>query len=91
MIDGEVTYFAKQAGDRPLFGRVPYCAQVLVDFFEGDPDLPVVVGPLIVLMNDREYLKSHVNGWVSNAAVLSIVALAFVLALVAIPLQFAGS
>ena len=33
MIDGEVTYFAKQAGDGPLFGRVLYCAQVLVDFF----------------------------------------------------------
>ena len=53
--------------------------------------LPLVVGPLIVVMNDRAYLKRQTNGMVSNAAAILIVALAFVLALLAIPVQVLGS
>jgi Mn2+/Fe2+ NRAMP family transporter len=49
--------------------------------------LPLVVGPLIVLMNDRQYLKRYTNGIVSNVATIAIIGLAFVLALAAIPLQ----
>jgi Mn2+/Fe2+ NRAMP family transporter len=53
--------------------------------------LPVTVVPMLVLMNDPEYLGEHCNGWISNAAVLAISILACVVALVAIPLQLLGS
>jgi len=52
--------------------------------------LPILVGPLLAVMNDAQVLKSHTNGWVTNAAVVAIVALAFVLAVLAIPLQVSG-
>jgi Mn2+/Fe2+ NRAMP family transporter len=52
--------------------------------------LPFVTFPFLVLMNDRVYLGRHVNGRWSNVAVTGIVLLAFVLALVAIPLQVLG-
>jgi len=52
--------------------------------------LPIVVGPLIVIMNDEQYLKTHTNGIVTNVAVVLIVALAFLLAIVAIPVQMIG-
>jgi Mn2+/Fe2+ NRAMP family transporter len=50
--------------------------------------LPLIVGPLIVLMNDKQYLNRHTNGVVTNAAVVIIVVVAFVLALLAIPVQW---
>jgi Mn2+/Fe2+ NRAMP family transporter len=53
--------------------------------------LPIMLAPLLVIMNDRDYLKEHTNGWFSNIAVLVIVVLSFVLALLAIPLQVMGS
>ena len=53
--------------------------------------LPLVVGPLIVVMNDRTYLKQQTNGAISNAATIFIVGVAFVLALLAIPVQLMGS
>jgi Mn2+/Fe2+ NRAMP family transporter len=53
--------------------------------------LPVTVVPLLILMNDREYLGDNVNHWITNAAVLLISLLACIVALVAIPLQIAGS
>ncbi|HZT76922.1 MAG TPA: divalent metal cation transporter [Vicinamibacterales bacterium] len=53
--------------------------------------LPIVVAPLLVIMNDKQYLKSHTNGVASNVAVAAIVALAFLLAAVAIPLQIVGA
>jgi Mn2+/Fe2+ NRAMP family transporter len=53
--------------------------------------LPIIIAPLMVIMNDRRYLKSHTNGWVSNIAVALIVALGFVLAVLAIPVQIAGA
>ncbi len=52
--------------------------------------LPFVIGPLVALMNDRDYLKSHVNGWISNVAVTAVLAIAFMLALVALPAQLLG-
>jgi Mn2+/Fe2+ NRAMP family transporter len=52
--------------------------------------LPPVVLPFLILMNDRRYLGSHQNGYVSNAVVVAIIALTFVLAVVAIPLQIVG-
>jgi Mn2+/Fe2+ NRAMP family transporter len=53
--------------------------------------LPIVIGPLIVIMNDKQYLRTHTNGIVTNVAVVAIIALAFLLALVAIPVQVMGS
>jgi Mn2+/Fe2+ NRAMP family transporter len=53
--------------------------------------LPVAVVPLLVLMNDPQYLGEHTNGWISNAAVLGISVLACIVALLAIPLQIIGS
>jgi Mn2+/Fe2+ NRAMP family transporter len=52
--------------------------------------LPVTVIPLLVLMNDPDYLGDHTNGWVSNFAVLAVSLVACVVALVAIPLQIFG-
>jgi Mn2+/Fe2+ NRAMP family transporter len=52
--------------------------------------LPVSIVPLLILMNDPRYLEDHCNGWVANAVVIFIVALAFVLAIVSFPLQVFG-
>ena len=53
--------------------------------------LPVTVVPLLVLMNDPQYLNEHTNGWVSNVAVLAVSIIACLVALVALPLQVFGS
>jgi Mn2+/Fe2+ NRAMP family transporter len=52
--------------------------------------LPPVIVPFVVLMNDRRYLGEHRNRMLSNVVVLTIIALAFVLAVVSIPLQILG-
>jgi Mn2+/Fe2+ NRAMP family transporter len=52
--------------------------------------LPVTVIPLLILMNDPEYLGENVNHWIANAAVLFVSFLACIVALVAIPLQLMG-
>lgn len=52
--------------------------------------LPVSIVPFLFLMNDKDYVRDHGNGWFSNAVVVLIVALACVLALVTIPLQIFG-
>jgi Mn2+/Fe2+ NRAMP family transporter len=52
--------------------------------------LPVTVVPLIVLMNDRDVLVNHVNGWVSNTALVVIALLSVVLFFAAVPLQILG-
>jgi Mn2+/Fe2+ NRAMP family transporter len=52
--------------------------------------LPPVIVPFVILMNDERYLGEHRNGLLSNAVVLAIIGLAFVLALVSIPLQILG-
>ncbi|HET8654653.1 MAG TPA: divalent metal cation transporter [Longimicrobiaceae bacterium] len=52
--------------------------------------LPLVIVPLLVIMNDRNYLGEHTNGWVTNLAVGLIIGLTFVLALFAIPLEYLG-
>ncbi len=53
--------------------------------------LPILIGPLLAVMNDTRVLKSHTNGWVTNVAVVGIIGLSFALAVVAIPLQVAGN
>ena len=52
--------------------------------------LPPVIIPFLVLMNDESYVGKHRNGWISNAVVIFSIALAFILAIVAIPLEFLG-
>jgi Mn2+/Fe2+ NRAMP family transporter len=52
--------------------------------------LPFVAFPFLILMNDRVYLGRQTNRRWSNIVVVGIVAVTFVLAIVAIPLQIAG-
>jgi len=48
--------------------------------------LPVIVVPFLAVMNDSAYLEDKTNGTLSNAVVLVIVLLAFVLSATSIPL-----
>jgi Mn2+/Fe2+ NRAMP family transporter len=52
--------------------------------------LPFSIVPFLILMNDRQYLEEYTNGWLSNTVVILIILLAFVLAVVSIPLQIFG-
>ncbi|WP_371884417.1 NRAMP family divalent metal transporter [Caballeronia sp. S22] len=52
--------------------------------------LPLTVVPFLVLMNDETYVGRHRNGAISNAVVIAIIALSFVLATVSLPLQILG-
>jgi Mn2+/Fe2+ NRAMP family transporter len=52
--------------------------------------LPLVIFPFLVLMNDPHYVGAHRNGWISNGVVVGVIVLAFLIALVAIPLQIWG-
>jgi Mn2+/Fe2+ NRAMP family transporter len=52
--------------------------------------LPVSIVPFLFLMNDYSYVRVYRNGWFSNAVVIAIIGIAFVLALVSIPLQIFG-
>jgi Mn2+/Fe2+ NRAMP family transporter len=52
--------------------------------------LPLTILPFIFLMNDERFVKQHTNGRLGNLAILSIIALGFVLAVVTIPLQIFG-
>jgi Mn2+/Fe2+ NRAMP family transporter len=52
--------------------------------------LPFGVVPFIFLMNDRKYVGEHTNGWIGNMVVLFVIGLAFLFAVVTIPLQIWG-
>ena len=39
--------------------------------------LPIIIAPLIVIMNDKRRLKTHTNHLVTNIAVVAIVLLSF--------------
>ncbi|MEH1839435.1 MAG: divalent metal cation transporter [Nostoc sp.] len=52
--------------------------------------LPPVIIPFLVLMNDELYVGKYRNGWISNSVVIFTMALTFVLAIVAIPLEIIG-
>jgi Mn2+/Fe2+ NRAMP family transporter len=52
--------------------------------------MPALVLPMLILMNDEDYLGPHTNGWISNVVVSAVTVLGFLLAVVAIPLQLAG-
>ncbi|WP_315789287.1 Nramp family divalent metal transporter [Fischerella sp. JS2] len=53
--------------------------------------LPPVIIPFLVLMNDERYVGRYRNGWISNSVVIFTIALAFILAIAAIPLEILGS
>ena len=53
--------------------------------------LPPVIVPFLILMNDESYVGKYRNGWISNSAIIFTIALAFVLAIAAIPLQILDS
>jgi NRAMP (natural resistance-associated macrophage protein)-like metal ion transporter len=52
--------------------------------------LPVVVIPMLLLMNDRKLLGKNANGIVSNSVAAFVLVLTLVLAVVSIPLAFVG-
>jgi len=52
--------------------------------------LPLLLLPMIMLMNDRKFLKEHRNGWLSNTMGVVIVVTALILSILAIPLQLIG-
>lgn len=52
--------------------------------------LPFTIVPFLILMNDRQYVGEYHNRWISNSVVIFTIALAFVLAIVAIPLEVMG-
>ncbi|MVA37770.1 Nramp family divalent metal transporter [Agrobacterium vitis] len=52
--------------------------------------LPFGVVPFLFLMNDRKYVGDHVNGPIGNAVVVFVIGLAFLFAVVTIPLQIWG-
>jgi Mn2+/Fe2+ NRAMP family transporter len=51
---------------------------------------PLIVLPLLILMNDAAYLKKYQNGRFANFVTMVLVLIAFAIALVAIPLQIFG-
>jgi Mn2+/Fe2+ NRAMP family transporter len=52
--------------------------------------LPIIIVPFLVLMNDEKYVGKYRNGIISNTVVVLTIGLAFVLAIVAIPLEIMG-
>jgi Mn2+/Fe2+ NRAMP family transporter len=49
--------------------------------------LPLQIFPFLVLMNDERYVGKYRNGWITNSVVIFVIALAFVLAIISIPLE----
>jgi Mn2+/Fe2+ NRAMP family transporter len=52
---------------------------------------PLIVFPLLILMNDKAYLKRYRNSVVGNVLVSCVILLAFAVAVVAIPLEVFGA
>jgi Mn2+/Fe2+ NRAMP family transporter len=52
--------------------------------------LPPAIVPFLVLMNDQHYVGKYRNGWISNSVIIFTIALSFVLAIIAIPLEILG-
>jgi Mn2+/Fe2+ NRAMP family transporter len=51
---------------------------------------PLIVFPLLIVMNDKAYLGNDRNGVIGNVLVSAVVLVAFVIAMVAIPLEVLG-
>lgn len=50
--------------------------------------LPLSLFPFLVVMNDRRYLRDQVNGVFTNTATVIVIAIAFVVAVISLPLTF---
>jgi Mn2+/Fe2+ NRAMP family transporter len=50
--------------------------------------LPVSLSPFLIIMNDRDYLGDKTNNRATNFATVGVIALAFIVAAVSIPLLF---
>lgn len=49
--------------------------------------LPISLSPFLILMNDRQYLGDKTNGPFTNIAIICILIMAFIVALVSLPLE----
>ncbi len=49
--------------------------------------LPISLFPFLVLMNDSQYLGNKTNGRFTNIAIICILLIAFVVAVVSLPLE----
>lgn len=78
------------AGAIPIVIGVDPLALTNVSMTLTAASLPLTVVPLFVLMNDREILRKHVNGWPSNAVLVIVALLTIVVFVSALPLQLIG-
>jgi Mn2+/Fe2+ NRAMP family transporter len=74
----------------PIMAGVDPLALTNISMTATAASLPLTVVPLVVLMNDRDILMKHVNGWASNAALVILAILSVVLFFAALPLQLLG-
>jgi len=51
---------------------------------------PLIVFPLLILMNDKAYLRDRTNGPIGNILISLVILVAFAVAVVAIPLEVLG-
>jgi Mn2+/Fe2+ NRAMP family transporter len=51
---------------------------------------PLIVFPLLILMNDKSYLRDYTNGPIANALITVVILLTCLVGLVALPLQMIG-
>jgi Mn2+/Fe2+ NRAMP family transporter len=51
---------------------------------------PFIVFPLLIVMNDKAYLRDQTNGLLTNVLTSVVILIAFVIAIVAIPLEVLG-
>ena len=52
--------------------------------------LPLIVFPLLIVMNDKRYLRNHTNSPITNVIVCFVILLAAVMAIVTVPLEIFG-
>jgi Mn2+/Fe2+ NRAMP family transporter len=74
----------------PIIAGVDPIKVTLISMALTAATLPLAIVPFLILMNDDTYLGEYTNGLLSNTVVVIVMLLSFVLAIVAIPLQFIG-
>ena len=77
-------------GTLPILAGVDPLSVTILSMALTAATLPVSVVPFLFLMNDYSYVRIYRNGWLSNAVGIVIIGIAFVLAVVSIPLQIFG-
>ncbi len=74
----------------PILFGVPPLSLTVISMVITAASLPFSVLPFLVLLNDEQYVGDHRNGFVGNTVVLFTTVMAFVLAVVSLPLQLFG-